>query len=113
MTVLFLFFNILEILLLITGISGVPFRELVLGGRVLIGPAEHALLVVPLLLVLAVFNYGLVYHRNKHHDYFFRLSHQGEYSRHRDFYVFWLYFLLTVMPVAWWVIRQIADMPRG
>ncbi|RFP64381.1 hypothetical protein D0N36_14425 [Hymenobacter lapidiphilus] len=112
-TVLLFFFNILEILLVITGISGVSFRELVLGGRVLTGTFEHAILVIPLLLGLAVLNYGLVYHRNKHHDYFVRLSHQGEYIRHRDFYVFWLYFLLTVMPVAWWVIQRITDMPRG
>jgi hypothetical protein len=112
-TVLLFFFNILEILLVITGVSGVPFRELVLGGRALTGTAEHAILAIPLLAALAVLNYGLVYRRNKHHDYFFRLSHQGEYIRHRDFYIFWLYFLLTVLPVAWWVIQRIASMPRG
>ncbi|TGD83099.1 hypothetical protein [Hymenobacter wooponensis] len=109
-TVLLIFFNILEILLVVAGISGVSFREMVFGDRVPTGKAEHALLVIPLLTVLAIINYGLVYHRNKHHEYFFRLSHESQYVRHRDFYVFWLYFLLTVLPLGWWLIQSIANM---
>ena len=110
MTVLLIFFNILEVLLVAAGIFGVPFREMVFGDRAPTGKAEHAILVIRFLMVLAVINYGLVYHRNKHHEYFFRLSYEGQYVRPRYFYVFWLYFLLTVLQLGWWLVQSIANM---
>jgi len=108
---LLLFFNLLEIDMLVNGLPKAPLKRVVLGGTLIPAPFQYHLYLLPIFFSLMLINYFLVYHRRKHEELFFRLSHESRYVIHRDFYIFWLYFLLTVIPIGGMVVQKLALKP--
>jgi hypothetical protein len=92
-TGLLLALNILEIIALLTGFD----MNFLL---------PYVYFSLPLLLVVVVANYFLVYANKKHHESFFLISHKDEKALHVDFYKFIVYFLLTVGPFAYLFIKK-------
>ncbi|WBO86741.1 hypothetical protein [Hymenobacter yonginensis] len=102
----------LEVHLLAEAFSDEPAGGGLLPGNALLTPHQQACAVaLPSLLLVGMINYALVYHRGKHRDYFFNLSHERTDVLHRDFFVFVGYFVLTVIPVGYWLVQKIATMP--
>ncbi|MBF9235960.1 hypothetical protein I2I05_00990 [Hymenobacter sp. BT683] len=111
-TPLLLLCNVLEIQLLAEAFSDEPAGGGLLLGDVLLTSHQQAYAVaLPSLLLVGAVNYVLVYRRGKYEDYFFRLSHERTDILHRDFFVLVGYFVLTVVPVGYWLVQKIANMP--
>lgn len=110
-TPLLLFLNLLEVRLVLDAFSDMPTPGSVLGDTLLSVKEQAYLTTTPLLLLLTVVNYWLVYRRQKYQTYFLRLSCEPTAIRHRDLYVFWGYLFLTVVPCGWWLMQKLASMP--
>jgi len=110
-TPLLLFLNVLEVRLVLDACSDRPTPGSLFGETVLSVKEQASLTTTPLLLLLMVVNYWLVYRRQKYQTYFFRLSCEPTAIRYRDLSVFWGYFLLTVAPCGWWLMQKLASMP--
>lgn len=110
-TSMLLLFNIYEVKFLIYGLHTIPLEQITVGEKSLPSPFQYHAHVFFSLAPIFTINYFIVYHKDKYIDKFSIISHSSTFIIHRDFYIFWLYFFITLTPVVWMVVDKLSSMP--